>query len=191
MKLAFFYSKDKLKTQNLTRNPTNGQMVDSNTIFKCYSNSGISLPLTSELINERYDFLNAHDFFYFKIDQQIESTSDFQLEFNNTIKKIKTCTKTNTQVKFFPILNKTFAVGNPRYPKYLTHQARMLTAFLGFGFYYNSYSKSFPYIVYEQKINFDIYPEFNYSKLWAPKWCKTFGKCDPLNKKPSPKKDEL
>lgn len=189
-KLAFFYSKDMIQSHNLTRNPTNGQMVDSKTLLKCYSNAGITLPLISELIGERYDFTNTPEFFYFKIDQLFDQTNEFQLEFNKTIKKIKHCSKSGMRIKFYPILNKTFAVGNPGFPQYLTHKNRMLTGFLGFGFYYDSYARSFPYIRYHQNVKVDIDPDFNYTKLWTTKWCKSFGKCDPLNRKPLPD-DEL
>ena len=53
-------------------------------------------------------------------------SGDFQYQFNKTISKIKLCNKDEIKIKFLPLLNRTFIVGNPKMPIFLTHDARMV-----------------------------------------------------------------
>ena len=188
---AFFNSKGLIKSKDFTANPTTGQATKTSKYVKCYSNSSILLPLKSFQINERYDFVNAPKYFYFQIIQELNMSGDFQYQFNKTISKIKLCNKDEIKIKFLPLLNRTFIVGNPKMPIFLTHDARMVAGFAGFGLYYDLYSKSISSFIYIQKVKIEVNPNFDYDKMWAWKWCKSYGKCSPLNQKPRPNTEDL
>lgn len=188
---VFFYSKGSIQSQQYTFNPATGMRVPVSKFTKCYSNSSILLSVKSKQTNERYHFLNASKFFYFQIIQDLNMSEEFEKQYYKTISQIRSCNNEKIKIKFLPQINKTFIVGNPDIPKILSHKYKMISGILGAGFYYDEYTKSIPFLTYKQKINLDVDPDFDFEKLWTNKWCKTYGKCDINNPKPTPFKDEL
>ena len=188
---VFFYSKGSKQTEQYSFNPATGQQTRVDGYTKCYSNSGLLLPLKSHHVNERYNFLNTPKYFYFQIIVDLNMSKEFQSQYYQTISQIRSCNHEKIQIRFLPQINKTFIVGNQEIPKFLTSKYRMIAAVLGAGFYYDEYTKSIPFIVYKPKINVDVDPDFDFSKLWAKKWCIKYGKCDVNNQKPRPNIDDL
>lgn len=188
----FVYSKDKIKIHDCNPNPLTGLPQCTDSYAKCYSKKGIKIPLKSELLGERYNFLkDPPKYFYFKINQVMNFSDEFQKQYNRTIAKIKRCSHENLRVKFFPLINKTYVVMNPEKPPHVTPKMKLIAAYLGAGFDFDLYVKSVPFFNYEQKVRVDVDPNVNYTKIWTGKSCKSFGECDPKNIKPHPSDDEL
>lgn len=187
---VFFYSKGLVQTYQYSFNPAVGMQTRQSQFMKSYSKSSILLPLKSKQISERYHFLNTPKYFYFQIIPDLNMSSEFQTQYYETISKIRSCNNEEIKISFLPKINKTYIVGNPEMPKYLTHDYRNLAAYAGAGFYYDEYSKTIPFITYKPKIYLDVDPDFNFNELWANKWCKSYGQCDVNNPKPRPPIDD-
>ena len=184
IEFGFIYSKEFIRIHNTTTNPLTGLPVYTDQYSYCYSYNGLKFPLKSQLAEaEPYHISNQYKFFYFKIEQILNMSDDYQNQLNQTLAQIKQCNTYNQKVRYFPILNKTFAVANPDIPPLITEKMRKVSAFLGLGYSYELYIKSLPVLKYKQRINIDLDPDIIYSRLWTKKSCKEYGKCSVLNKR--------
>lgn len=187
---AFIYAKENIKIHNCSANPLTGIPICSDRYEKCYSYSGVKFPFKSELASERFTFSNPPGFFYFNIRQTFTMSEECQTQFNKTIAQIKRCNDHQQRIKYFPEMNKTYTIANPTIPQFVSGKILRIAGYIGAGMDYDLFIKSFPFIRYNQRINLDLDPEFNYSKVWTKRSCHEFGKCSIENKKPFPS-DEL
>ncbi|KAK8838189.1 hypothetical protein M9Y10_035607 [Tritrichomonas musculus] len=184
---AFVFSKDTVKIRDCYRNPNSGQLVCTNRYLPCYSETGVSIPLKSKVTSAEFDFSRVPDIFYFEIIQEINKSAEFSTVYDKIVDDIDECDYWDKDVEYYPIINATYIVSRSTTPSYLTHRTRILSATFGVGLYYEMYTKSIPFISYQQEINIDVDPKVNYDNIWTSESCSEYGQCSQLNQKPTPK----
>lgn len=183
---AFIYSQEMMKTPVCSQNPATGQMVCSYSYMYCYSKNGFVFPLKSTNTNPQYDISNNPSLFYFRIEQEINMTSDCKDKFDEIFGKIEDCNFEDKVIDYYPLQNQIILVSFGKIPFIFSRKGRSLSTHFGVGIYYELSTKAIPLITHKQKVNVDLIPSINYDNLWNSKSCEIYGECDTTNTKPKP-----
>lgn len=183
---AFIYSQEMLKTPVCSHNHATGQLVCTYSYMNCYSKNGFVFPLKSANTNPNYDISNTPSLFYFRIEQEINMSSDFKDKFNAIFDKIEDCNYEDKVIDYYPLQDQTILVSSGKIPFIFSRRGRSLSTHFGVGVYYELSSRAIPLITHKQKVNVELVPSINYDNLWNSESCEFYGECDTSNTKPKP-----
>lgn len=181
---AFIYSKD-----TVTSNQCSGSSGSScnEQDVKCYSKTGVIIPIKSTINSPIYDFQNATKMFYFTYQKELNMSTIFAAYYNNIMNQINNCDpKFKKVTDYYPLVSGTYIVSSDKIPTYLTKSTRIASILFGVGVYYELSSKSIPYISYNQKVDVDAVENVNYNTIFTPSNCKNYGQCSQYNNQPKP-----
>lgn len=157
------------------------------TTITCYSKSGVSIPLKTQIISEVYNFTDTPEMFYFTIEQKLNMTVELKAFYQMILKNINNCDNNNNKVvEYYPLISGSYIVSKKKVPAYLNKGTRIVSILFGVGVYYELNSKSVPFINYVQISDADVVPGVNYNQIFTSEKCKNYGVCSQYNNKPKP-----
>lgn len=181
---AFIYSEDtvtRYQCNDLSSNQCQDETV------KCYSKTGVTIPIKSSINSPIYDFKDTPKMFYFTYEQDLNMSTVFSAQFNGIMNNIKNCDPKSKKVtEYYPLVAGTYIVSMDKIPTYLKKATRITSIIFGVGIYYELSSKSVPYITYKQNIIAESADNVNYNSIFTSSNCENFGKCSEFNKQPKP-----
>ena len=154
--------------------------------YHCYSKTGVTIPIQTNLIPNSFDFSNAPGLFYIDVAQEVNMSLSLSFYFKKALQAVNSCDSYYKEIEYHPMITGNYIVSKDKVPIALSKQTRIASIVLGVGVYYELYTKSVPRISYTQKFEADVVRSHNYDGQLSSFNCQQYGSCSTSYNRPTP-----